>query len=223
MVTNAPVASANDFPAAPIRTSAATLGANSSNPAGATSLTIQGGSAQDIPAGTVIGEIFKWTGVNSTLNSIDFVCTGSGGKGTYQVFLFDLGTGTFFTSDHAFAPKNHKNMFNAGDTITVTGTATKRFLELDFTGTDMVTLRAGHSYAFGLFSTSAVSDLFIERSGGGASDAYGYGFTATSLYATTVSASPFGDSVRNVFVGVYAAPLAEPVISMAMAGNSDRQ
>jgi hypothetical protein len=211
-VTMSPVGSATDFPPRPFHAGEGTLGADSSSPSGASGLTIQGGTSQGIPAGTVIGEIFKWSGDKSILTSIDFVDTGSGGKGVYRIFLLDLGTGVFFSPANSFDPKNHRDLLNAGDTITVTNTATKSFVELDFSGTDAITLQTGHSYAFGLLSMSDVSDLFIERSGGGQSDDYGEGFTATSLKDTGASASPFADSVRNVFVGIYSAPVPEPAI-----------
>lgn len=216
VATLSPVGATNNFPSKPVHTGVGSLGFDSSNPSGAEGLTIQGGVAHGVPAGRAIGEIFQWPGVPGTLNSIDFVITGSGGEGIYQAFLFDLGTRTYFTGGSVFAPRNHSNLFNASDTFALTNTTTKSFVELDFSGTNTVTLQTGHSYAFGVLSVTNVSDLFMERSGGAASDAYGLGFIADSLNATSVNASPFGNSVRNVFVGIYATPIAEPTISMAM-------
>src|ERR1700722_924598 len=95
-VSVSPVGTTNDFPSKPIYTGVGTLGADSSNPSGAVGLTIQGGVVNGVPAGKATGEIVRWSGANSTLNSIDFVTTGSGGNGVYQVFLFDLGTNLFF-------------------------------------------------------------------------------------------------------------------------------
>jgi hypothetical protein len=207
-----PVGSATDFPAKPAHTSTGTLGANSSDLAGVAGMTLQGGTSQGIPAGTAIGEIFKWSGDKSILNSIDFVATGASGKDTYQIFLFDLGAGTFSLPSQAFAPRNHKNMFGSAAVVSVTNTVVKSFVELDFSGTNKVTLKTGHNYAFGLFSTSAKSDLCIERSGSAQSDLYGDGFTAANLKDTTDNACPFAGAIRNVFIGVYASPIPDAEI-----------
>jgi len=222
-ITVSPVGTSNQFPAKAAN-GGGTLALDSSNPSGTALLTIQGGVSQGIPARTAIGEIFKWSGDSSTLRSIDMVTTGSGGKGVYHVFLLDLGTDTFSTSHHVFAPVNHEDLLDADDTrdaITLTNVDTKSFVELVFSGSDKITLGNGHSYAFGLLSTSDISDLFIERSGGGASDPFGVGFTADSLDAMTADVSPFSASgVRNVFIGVYTAPVAEPPISMIIKGHN---
>jgi len=193
------------------------LGIDSSAPAGAVGLTIQGATAQGVPAaGGVWGETFFWNGANnSSLNAIDFVITGSGGAGAYQPVLFDLGTSLFNTTASQFNIGAQVNLFSALS-FGVGGTGTKSFVELDFSGADSVNLLDGHSYAFGVVDTSS-PDITIGRSGGGASDPNGDGWTATSIGASADNASPFSGAVRNIFIGVYATPAPEPS-SFALLG-----
>jgi len=191
------------------------LSLDTSQPSGADLLTILGGVTQEIPARTAIGEVFKWNGDSATLSSIDFVAAGSGGKGVYQVFLLDLGSDTFSNASHFFDPANHDNLFNAGDTLTITNSEEKEFIEVGFSVTDRITLQDGDSYAFGLLSTNSVSDLTLVRSGGGPSDPLGAGFTTDGLDSTSANVSPFSSSgVRNIFLGVYTIPPPPPAVSM---------
>lgn len=218
--TYSPVGSATDFPSSPAHTGIGTLGADSSNASGTKNLTIPGGTAQGIPAGTAIGEIFKWPNDKSILSSIEFISTGSSSNSSYKLFLFDLGTNNFFATANYFAPKYHKNMLNADDVVTMTNIDTNSFVELDFVDHDKIPLQRGHSYAFGLLSVGKTSDLVVERSGGAPSDPYGLGFTADDLDAETDNTSPFSpDGIRNVFIGVYATPAAKPAISMAITNS----
>lgn len=125
----------------------------------------------------------------------------------------DLGRGIYATYRSSFNPSALKNLFDATNTLTLTNIGAKTFVELDFSDKDRITLKTGHSYAFGLLSTGDDSDLVILRSGGGPSDTNGAGFTLYSMDQKWANVSAFtSNGVRNVFVGIYTVPLNVTVI-----------
>lgn len=185
------------------------------SPAGAT---IQGGSSQGpVAVGTAWGETFNYTGASGNLlSAISIINNGSGGVGTYQPFLFDLGTGLFNTPASQFNPSTQVNLFGA-TTLTPAAQGSANYLEFDLAGSDAITLTSGHSYAFGLLNNNPASDMNFRRANGTQSDPNGDSFTLTSLAATSDNAAPYSASVRNDFIGVYTTAVPEPT-SMALLG-----
>jgi hypothetical protein len=177
---------------------------------------IPGGVSQGYTANQGFGEIFNYTGPSgTTLSAISIVDEGGGGTPTFQPFLLDLGTTIYNTPSSVFNPSLHANLLS---TVTVTPSplGSANFLEFDFGGPDAISLVSGESYAFGLLNNNNDASLFFERSGGGAGDLNGDGFTLTSLSATTDNASPWAGAVRTMMVGVYTA-VPEPS-SFALVG-----
>jgi hypothetical protein len=225
-ISSISLALATDFPSSAFDANG-TLGfsdVNNSNPGGMLANSfgqIIHNSAYASPlylTNTVIGEIFNWTGSANALTAITIVDMSSAGGGTYQPFLFDLGTGIFNSSSNTFNPSAQINLFSAGDSFASPTFTSTNFLELNFFNSDQVTLQTGDSYAFGLVSTSANSDLIVGRSVGFQSDSNGDGFIAENLNASTDEPQPFStDGVRNPFIGVYTVP--EPTsITLVMMG-----
>jgi hypothetical protein len=184
------------------------------SPAGAT---IQGGASQGaVPVGTAWGEVFNWTGGGLTLSAIAIIDNGGGGVGTYQPFLFDLGTSLFNAPSSVFDPSNHVSLLSA-TTLAPPAFGSANFLEFDFSGADAITLTTGHSYAFGLLNNNATSDMTYRRSNGVQSDPNGDGFTFTSFSATGDNAAPYSSAVRNSFIGVYTIPEPSPLALLGLS------
>jgi hypothetical protein len=176
-------------------------------PAGAT---IQGGASQGpVAVGTGWGETFNWTGGAATLSAVSIINNGGGGVGTYQPFLFDLGTTIFNLTSSQFNPSTQVNLLSTV-TLQPGPQGSPNFVEFDFSGADAITLTANHSYAFGLLNNNSTSDLNYRRSSGAQSDPNGDGFTFSGFSATSDNASPYSGAVRNSFIGVYTTTVPEP-------------
>jgi hypothetical protein len=215
-INNNSLGAATDFPTFSISGANGNLAFESvlTTPAGAT---LQGGASQGpVGVGTGWGETFNYTGGAAKLSAVSIIDNGGGGVGTYQLFLFDLGTGLFNTPSSQFNPSTQVNLFGT-QTVQPPAFGSANFLEFDLSGTDAVTLTTGHSYAFGLINNNATSDLNIRRSSGAQSDPNGDGFTLSGLSATSDNAAPYSGSVRNSFIGVYTLAVPEPA-SIAFLG-----
>jgi hypothetical protein len=212
---NNSVGSATDFPVYSISGVNGSLAFESilTTPAGAT---LQGGAGQGATAGAGWGEIFNYTGSAAALSAVSIIDNGGGGVGTYQPFLFDLGTGIFNLPSSQFNPSIQVNLF-ATQTVQPPPLGSANFLEFDFSGADAITLTTGHSYAFGLMNNNGTADITYRRASGAQSDPNGDGFTLTSLSATADNAAPYSGSVRNSFIGVYTTAVPEPA-SIALLG-----
>jgi hypothetical protein len=208
-INNNSVGAATDFPTFSISGVNGNLAFESvlSTPAGAT---LQGGASQGpVTVGTGWGEVFNYTGGAAKLGAVSIIDNGGGGAGTYQLFLFDLGTGLFNTTSSQFNPSTQVNLFGT-QTVQPPAFGSANFLEFDLSGTDAVTLTTGHSYAFGLVNNNGTSDMNYRRSNGAVSDPNGDGFTFSGFSATSDNASPYSGSVRNSYIGVYTLAVPEP-------------
>jgi hypothetical protein len=208
-MNNSAVSTATTFPTYSISGVNGSLAFQSilATPSGAT---IQGGASQGpVSVGTGWGETFNWTGGGDTLEAISIIDNGGGGGGTYQPFLFDLGTTVYNLTSSQFNPSAQVNLLSTL-TLQPPPFGSANFLEFDFSGADAITLTTGHSYAFGLLNNNATSDMNYRRSSGAQSDPNGDGFTFASFTATSDNASPYSGSVRNSFIGIYTVAVPEP-------------
>lgn len=177
--------------------------------------TLQGSTSVQpaVTANTGWGEVFNYVGASSILSAITIIDKGGGGNGTYQPFLFNLGTTIY--QNTTFNPSTQINLLG-NYTLHPPALASANFLEFDFSGADAITLTSGNSYAFGLLNNNGISDLPYLR-GGSQLDLKGDGFTLTGLSATVDNPEPYVGSVRNSFIGVYTEPVPEPA-AMALLG-----
>lgn len=169
-------------------------------PAGAT---LAGSGSQGQTANAGFGEIFYYTGASGNiLKALTIIDNGGGGVGTYQPFLFDLGTSIYNTGAANFNPSTQVNLLSTGN-VQPPAFGSANFLEFDFSGADAVALTGGHSYAFGLVNNNGTADFTFKRSSGTQSDPNGDGFQFTGFSATSISGQPWGGGPRNVFFGLY--------------------
>jgi hypothetical protein len=224
VLNNIGVGSATDFPTFSISGNNGVLSFETigTTPAGAT---IAGGGPQGTPgAGNSFGEIFNWAGSanGNYLSAISFIVTGDSGGDTYQPFLFNLGTTVYNSlSSPTFNPSIQVNLFGASDSITVPALGSRNFVEIDLSGSDMVNLITGDSYAFGLFSTSSSASLTFLRASGTQSDPNGEPYTLAggpSSATTDNVGGGYGGGPRNDFVGIYTVMSVPEPSSMALMG-----
>jgi glucuronoarabinoxylan endo-1,4-beta-xylanase len=120
-------------------------------------------------ANTSIGQTFKVTTTNYTLQTID-IYAGSGNGGTITLNFYDLG------SQSAPNPSSYAgsaNLLGSGSGLSASYiNQAYGILEFDFTGSDQVILQAGHMYAFELAGTQGTTPVYWMRAG---SDTYSSG------------------------------------------------
>lgn len=187
------------------------------NAAGAPSgYTLAGGSGVMSPAGGGIGETF--TGVSGNLDAVSFIQNGAGGGDSYIPFLYNLGTtGPYNSGAVTFNPTTQTNLISAA-TLSPGPSGTQQSYEIDFSGSDVVTLNPADYYAFGLDNSSGTPAIYFEKTSGGATDPNDLGFTISSPYASgTESSSPFAGSPRNLFAAMYTTAVPEPA-SLGLLG-----
>ncbi len=140
------------------------------NPAGQTSVaeSFNGGGGN-----TNLSQTFTVAGTNVTLQTLSLYAgtgTGTGTGATVLLRLYDLGNQT------APNPSSYTagtDLFNSGSGLSISYTAqTTGVLRFDFTGTDQVTLQAGHMYAFELNGISGTTPFYWQR---GTNDTYSGG------------------------------------------------
>ena len=145
---------------------------------------------------TSIGQTFTLAaGSNYTLQTVYLNAgggTGTSSSATITVNLYDLGAITA-PNPNPYSANNNLLGGGSGVAITYTTQATG-LLKLDFTGTDQVTLGAGHMYAFEIAGVSATSPMNWYRTG---SDLY----TGGAAYRSRGWIN--GGSARDFSLAVY--------------------
>jgi len=218
------VGSSTDFPTTSISGANGTRSFSTvvASPAGGT---IAGGQAQGgFATGVAWGEVFNWTGSanGNTLSAFSIIVNGASATGgTYQPFLFDIGTSLFNTGASTFNPSLQTDLLS-GITLNIPGISSANFLEFDLAGSDAVTLTVGHSYAFGLLNVTAVAgDINFVRDSGTQADPNGAPFQIASggLTGTSATVPGFGAGPRNLMIGVYTTtPVPEPSTFALLGG-----
>jgi hypothetical protein len=192
------------------------------SPAGGT---IAGGQSQGAFGASVgWGEIFKWGGSanGDVLSAFSMVFNAANNSDTYQLFLLDLGTGTFNTTSSSFNPSLHANLLGAS-TFSISGLSAgpRSFVEFDLSGSDAITLTVGNSYAFGLLdgAGNTGTGTFFQRDSGVQGDPNGVPFVTgpNGLSDTGATVPGWGGGPRNIMFALYTTPVPEPS-TMALLG-----
>jgi hypothetical protein len=224
-VLTTPVSAATAFPTASLSGLNGTLSFTTVTGVGGGS--IAGGQSQGgFGFGNGWGEVFKWAGSanGDLLQAYSMVVNSANSARIYQPFLLDLGTGTYNSYSTPFNPSIAPNLLGSS-TITISGLSAgpQSFVEMDLTGLDAVALTVGHSYAFGLLNVDPAAvgtDIYFMRASGTQTDPNGMPFDtgASGLSSTSAAAPGWGGGPRNIFIGLYTAPVPEPS-SMALLGG----
>ncbi|HZL78956.1 MAG TPA: hypothetical protein VFC17_08885, partial [Candidatus Limnocylindrales bacterium] len=118
---------------------------------------------------TSLSQTFTVTTTNYTLQTISLYA-GNGGGGTITLNLYDLGSQTA-PNPSSYSPSG--NLLGSGNGLSAAyASQSYGVLKFDFTGSDQVTLQAGHLYAFELGGISGTTPIFWQRA---ASDTYSGG------------------------------------------------